>query len=181
MSDITKENKIRHVAFGVRLGAYMIDSLILLPLNVLAILDLMLWKSIPLFVFLNVIVLIYKPLMEWKYGATIGKILTKIRVVKMNYKPINLQDAFNRYIFFFANSFSGFIASLLLFYKTGFDKVISLDKLTEMQASNDNILDSALLILVFVSCTFISMDLQRQALHDKLAKTFVVNSEDLKR
>jgi len=121
---------VRFASFWTRVAASILDSFVLMPILFLGVYNMMTWKSLPLYFVLQLAALIYKPWMEAEYGATIGKMATKIKVVTIDYQDINLQQSLNRYAFYFANSFMGLIG--------------------------------------------------KQTLHDKIAKTYVVNAEDLK-
>ena len=172
---------VRFAGFWIRVAASLLDSLLLSPILFLGVYNMMAWKSLPLYLVLQLIVLIYKPLMEVKYGATIGKMMTKIKVVTTDYQDINLQQSLNRYLFYFANSFMGLIGGFMLFIEKDFAPLTDFYEIIELQAKiSTPEIDQFLGLLVFVSCIFCIADPLKQTLHDKIAKTYVVNAEDLK-
>ncbi len=172
---------IRFAGFWVRVAASVLDSLILMPALFLGVYNMMAWKSLPLYFILQIAVLLYKPWMEAEYGATLGKMITKIKVVTTDYQDINLQQSLNRYAFYFANSFMGLIGGFMLFMQEEFATLTDFYDIAELQAQiGTPEIDQFLGLLIFVSCIFCAADPLKQTLHDKMAKTYVVNAEDLK-
>lgn len=172
---------VRFANFWIRVAANILDSFVLMPIILLGVYNIMTWKSLPLYFVLQIAVLIYKPLMEAEYGATLGKMATKIKVVTTDYQDINLQQSLNRYIFYFANSFMGFIGGFMLFMQEEFAELSDFYAIVEFQSKiSAPEIDGFLSLLVFVSCVFCSADPLKQTLHDKIAKTYVVNTGDLK-
>jgi len=171
---------VRFASFWVRVGANILDSFVLLPLLFLGIYNMMTWKNLPLYIILQLAALIYKPLMEAEYGATLGKMATKIKVVTTDYQDINFSQSLNRYVFYFANSFMGLISGFMLFMEEDFISLSDFYAIAELQAKTGTPeIDQFLALLVFVSCIFCAADPLKQTLHDKIAKTYVVNEEDL--
>jgi len=172
---------VRFADFGVRVAANILDSLVIMPILSLGIYNMMTWKNLPLYLVLQLAALVYKPLMEAEYGATLGKMITKIKVVTTDYKDISLHQSLNRYVFYFANSFMGLIGGFMFFLEEDFASITSLNEINELQAKiNTSDINSFLVLLIFVSCIFCLVDPMKQTLHDKVAKTYVVNAEDLK-
>lgn len=141
-----KDPSIKLVSVGRRIGAAVIDTVIIFILFlILALPPIALQTSekipqalsIPLFL-VGVLVAIwgYSTLFVWKYGATIGKKVFRIKVVDTSGLPITLRQAFVR------ECLGKSISSL--FYYLGF--------------------------------LWILWDKNRQGWHDKIAKTFVVKS-----
>jgi len=172
---------VRFAGFWTRVAASILDSFILIPILFLGVYNMMSWKSLPLYIVLQVAALIYKPWMEAEYGATLGKMATKIKVVNTDYQDINLQQSLNRYLFYFANSFMGLVGGFMLFMEEEFMELTDFYDIADLQAKiGTPEIDQFLGLLIFVSCIFCASDLKKQTLHDKIAKTYVVNSEDLK-
>lgn len=172
---------VRFADFWIRVAANLLDTIILAPILLLGMYNMMTWKSLLLYFVLQVTVLIYKPWMEAEYGATLGKMATKIKVVTTDYQNIDLQQSLNRYIFYFANSFMGLIGGFMLFMQEEFATLSDVLEITKLQMQIGSPEISQFLgLLIFVSCIFCTADPLNQTLHDKIAKTYVVNSEDLK-
>jgi uncharacterized RDD family membrane protein YckC len=165
----------------MRVAASVLDSFVLMPILILGVYNMMSWKNLPLYFVLQLAALLYKPWMEAEYGATLGKMVIKIKVVTTDYQDISLQQSLNRYAFYFANSFMGLIGGFMLFMQEEFASLADFYKIAELQAQiGTPEIDQFLGLLIFVSCIFCTADPLKQTLHDKLAKTYVVNAEDLK-
>ena len=67
--------------FWIRVGAQIVDTLALVPLIALNVTALYTWKQLWLALIVNVVSLCYKPFMEAKYGATLGKMALNLQVV----------------------------------------------------------------------------------------------------
>ena len=81
---------VEYAGFWIRVGASLIDFLVLLPVVGLSIFNMMSIKSMSLMLVLTIAGAIYKPYFEWKKGATIGKSAVGIKVVNMNFEPITI-------------------------------------------------------------------------------------------
>ena len=68
-----------------------------------------------LFVFLILfLLLLYVPILEWKFGQTLGKWLMQLRVLKENGTPLRWLDAFFRYYIRFVTALATFISVILI-------------------------------------------------------------------
>ncbi|MBC6996723.1 RDD family protein [Neolewinella lacunae] len=173
----------RFAGFGVRLGAYIIDMLVLIPFigasvyfssfnpNALAYLGIALLTSL------------YKPIMEMQYGATVGKMATKIKVVGAEGVPITPEQAFMRWIPFFV----GTIFSVWLQYSlisgaeaegiTGYMEFAMYQQEYMAEMGVMAYLGQLLGFLPLVSALFMLGNQRKQAAHDTLAKTYVIYKE----
>lgn len=169
---------IRFASFWTRVGATFLDTIVMIPIITIGLFNMMDWKSLPLFLVLQLAALLYKPLMEAQYGATLGKMGAKIKVVDANFQNIDLPQSLNRYLFYFAGSFMGLLGGLMLFMSENFQETTDLFELAELQGKMGTPeIDQFLNLLVFVSCVFCAFDPMKQTLHDKIAKTYVVHTE----
>ena len=84
--------------FWARFGAAFIDILVFVPIILFSNYNIISIKSIALLYVLTLISALYKPLMELKYGATLGKMALRLKVVNHNLEPINVDQAFMRYL-----------------------------------------------------------------------------------
>lgn len=173
-----ENNALEFATFWQRVWASVLDGALFLPLGLFGIYNLSHWKSMPLFVLVQLFVMLYKPLLEWKYGATLGKMAARIRVIDVNGGPISLQQSFNRWILYFFSSFSSFLAGFALFYKDDFYNLTDFAEMAELLGSSGvPEIQQIASIAVSVSCFFVFFDIRRQSLHDKIAKTYVVKAD----
>ena len=83
--------QVNYAGFWERFGALFLDGLILTPLTIVNLYNHTHWKSIGVLIIVSVVVLIYKPLLEYLYGATPGKKALSIIVCNAAYEKPNLQ------------------------------------------------------------------------------------------
>jgi len=106
VSSVSNTSTLKYVGFGRRLGAYLIDAvivnLVLSPLYLI----------IPDFNLVNMIFLVlytlYYVFMVGMYGATLGKMILKIRIVKEDGAKVSFVDAFIREL-------ASYISAVVLF------------------------------------------------------------------
>lgn len=171
---VLPQGEVMLASFWIRIGATLIDGFVLMPLLAVGVYNMMTWKILSLYLLVQIAAMVYKPLLEWKYGQTIGKKAVKIRVVSLDLRPITLQQSLNRYVLYFANSFMGLVAGALLFSTEDFAETTDLFAVAELQQQVVNeTVTNFLSLLVFVSCFLSAFDPRRQTLHDKIAKTVV--------
>ena len=71
------KEEIEYAGFWIRVGAAIIDSFVMIPIIAISFYNLLSLKSVILLYILTLISAVYKPLMEWRYGATVGKMAVK--------------------------------------------------------------------------------------------------------
>ncbi len=116
---LTGESKF--ASFWERVGASLVDGLIMLPLIGLTYYNLMSVKSLPLAIALGFVFVIYKIYMEGTSGATFGKRAMKIKVVDENYQPINLMKSAGRCILYILSAVVNVFSTVTLFNAPGFN------------------------------------------------------------
>ena len=165
-----------HASFWTRVGASIIDSLIFLPLIWLMFHNALNWKNYYLDLLISIGSLAYKPLMEGVYGATIGKMVIKIKVVSENYEPIDMDNSFVRNVFYVTSYVLSILTSYYVFHATGFDEVTNFVDFSQFTQANDKFatLNSLMGFVLIFSGVMVAFDRMWQSLHDKIAKTYVI-------
>ncbi len=174
-----KQPPIRYATFGARLGASLIDSLILLPFVALNFHNLTNSKIFAFDLLNSLLFVFYKPLMEWKYGATFGKMALKIKVVNEQFQSITLDQSVLRFLFYFILTAINIMISYHNFQSPAFLEASNIEELMESQLNTNNPMQpfsSPATFLLMFSVMFVLFDMKKQALHDKLAKTFCIYS-----
>ena len=92
------ESGHRFAGFGVRLGAYIIDILALIPLIGAGMYFTSVSPNPTAYLGLSVLLTLYKPVMEGMYGATLGKMAVKLKIIQEDGSQIDMQQAFIRWI-----------------------------------------------------------------------------------
>ncbi len=167
--------EIKFASFWERTGASLIDGLILLPIIILNFYNMLHIKSLPLAIALSLIFLVYKVYMEGQYGATFGKRAMKIKVIMADNTPINYSGALGRNALYIFNALVGLISTIAIFNAAGFDAVTKFTEIGAFQKENGDNFGTITSVLVLISCLFVIFDKKKQALHDKIAKTYVVS------
>ncbi|UTW62491.1 RDD family protein [bacterium SCSIO 12741] len=85
-----------YAGFWTRVGASIVDTIVLLPAIGLMMYSLLSLQSNAIVILVLLILMIYKPFMEFRYGATLGKMAVGIKVVDENQNPITLKHALLR-------------------------------------------------------------------------------------
>jgi uncharacterized RDD family membrane protein YckC len=173
-----------YATFWVRVAAVLVDtSLLLLVMMPLTYYNVISWKSMSALIAINGIGLVYKPLMEYKYGATLGKMLMRIIVVNYDFEKPSLMEVCIRNIINVISSVVSLGMTLYLFSLpeskdiTGFlDYQQLLGKMT-VSTNFNNLISLAYLIDVLM----LFSDKHLRTYHDKLGKTYVVKQDSLRK
>ncbi len=175
------ENYSRPAGFWIRVGAHIIDFLVLIPIALLGIWNLFALKSIPLVILSTLVGLIYKPFMEAFFGATLGKMACGIKVIDDDGNKLSLLRAYIRYLPFLVASVIGLATQLILFSSPEFQAAETFTEISQvLQAREKGILDwigTLVNFFLFIECVFAAFTYRKRALHDMLAKSFCVYKE----
>ena len=166
--------------FWERFGALFLDALILLPITILNYYNRLLWQSIPLLIVANLISIVYKPLLEFLYGATPGKKALSLTVVNRAYQKISLPEAILRNIFGIVTALAGFVVSMYALNGNG-NSIYNgrIDSSTDM----NEIMGTAMLtglyglgvfFLYLADAICLAANSKKQSLHDLIANTYVI-------
>lgn len=166
---------VRYAGFRVRVGASLIDSVVLLPLVGLNYYNSLNTKSLALALLVALGSAVYKPLMEYRYGATVGKMAVKIKVVNYNLQAITLEQTLIRYLPWLLSVVITMMASIAIFQTPGFMEATDVMAYGELVQSTSYMkwMQFASWI-VPISAFGMVFSPYRQAVHDQLAKTFCI-------
>lgn len=175
MNQASSNESIVYATFTQRMYAFIVDCLVFIPLNILGNFNTLMMKSFALSAIITIVWWVYKPVMEWKFGATLGKMLLKIRVVDEGLQPLSFNQASLRFIPYFAVSLSLLFSTFYLFNAIGFDEANTFEefqKIQEQLPSNDT---ASIAIFFFIfSCSSIMLDEKKQAIHDRFSRTYCI-------
>ena len=168
---------VRHAGFGIRVGASLLDSLVFLPLIGLDYYNVLQLKNLQLALVLTMISALYKPLMEYHFGATVGKMLVRIKVVDYRLQAISLQQALLRYLPWMFSVVVNVLATIAVFQAEGFQEIQDFWAYAEFPgaAAYDKWIQFTIWI-VPVSAFGILFNPYRQAVHDQVARTFCIHT-----
>lgn len=158
--------KPKYAGFTIRLGALLIDILIYIVLAFV----ISIFPSNLSDIIVMLTMLAYKPLMEYQYGGTLGKIAVNVQVVNNKFQPITFIQSIIRNSPNILSQLISLFAFLFLNLTTrGIELRIDLSNLT-MQM----FVQFTLGIFMLISCITVIFDSKKQAIHDKMAKTYTI-------
>jgi uncharacterized RDD family membrane protein YckC len=172
------EGYSRPAGFWIRVGASIIDFLIFIPIGILSYWNMYSLKSTAVLVLISLPKLIYKPFMESFFGATLGKMSCKIKVIDDNGKKLSLFNAYIRFFPFLLSAGVGLASQLILFSSPQFESVKSWTELAEAQQGNFLVVISyPVSALILIDCIMVAFTFRKRALHDMMAESFCVYKE----
>jgi uncharacterized RDD family membrane protein YckC len=167
-----------YVGFWTRVGASLIDFVVYAPVMGINMYNLYSLKNLPLQIATMLVLLIYKPFMEYRYGATLGKMAVKIKVVGADSEEISLTQSCLRNITTLVSQVLAVITTLILFNNQDFLDANSMFEVANIQNNVISPIPNYVIsTFYFVSCLAIVGNDKKQALHDMLAKTFCVSTK----
>ncbi len=173
-----ENQELSYVGFWPRLGAQILDGLILIPLILpITFLNIISWKSISLLIIVAFISTAYKPFMEYKYGATLGKMIVKIKVTTITHQKPALNHIIIRNVFNLAIGLVNLIIEIYAFRDIAFSKVDSYSEYSDFLSINsqwNNYFTFITVGIYLIDAIFIWTDAKKRSLHDRLALTYVV-------
>jgi uncharacterized RDD family membrane protein YckC len=175
------EDYSRPAGFWIRVGASIIDYLIFIPIVILSTWNIFSFKSTVMLVLISLPGFIYKPFMESFFGATLGKMSCKIKVIDDKGNKLSLFGAYARFFPFLLSAGIALAGQLIVFSSPQFQSAESWLEIG--QAQQGNFLDPISKIvglLVVIECIFAAFTFRKRALHDMLAESFCVYKEPKK-
>jgi len=168
---------IRFAGFWIRVGASLVDFMVISPITGLGFYNVIEMKSLSLALLLIAAQAFYKPFMEFKYGATLGKMATRIKVVSTKFQNLTINQAILRDGFYLLGFFASIISNIALFQNPEFLEIHDTIKLSEWQAEqNQDYMTMGASMLLTFSIMFVIFDLKKQGLHDKIAETYCIHA-----
>ncbi|OHB65555.1 MAG: hypothetical protein A2168_06905 [Planctomycetes bacterium RBG_13_50_24] len=172
------EGYSRPAGFWIRVGASIIDSLIFIPIIILSVWNTYSLKSTVVLILTSLPGLIYKPLMESFYGATLGKMSCKIKVIDDNGRKISLFNAYIRFFPFLLSAGVTLAGQLILFSSPQFQSATSWIEISQAQQGSFLVVISyPVSALVLIDCIVVAFTFRKRALHDMMAESFCVYKE----
>jgi uncharacterized RDD family membrane protein YckC len=176
----------RFANFGPRLGAWFLDVLFTLPIVGAGVYFTMIspnWNGV---LAVSILSLLYKPVMEKVFSATLGKMVLKLKVVAKEGLPISWGQALMRYIPWVIVFAFNMYFSYQFFQAPGFEDVSGFTEYMqfgqEYQLENGvspviQILQSVIGLLPLISALIMLGNARRQSGHDIVAETYVIHTK----
>lgn len=179
---IDKEN-IEYGKFWGRALAYLADGVILLLISLpITYLNITEYKSFNLYLIIAIFGVLYKPILEFYFGATIGKYLLGLKVTDRNYNKMSLSQSFLRSLILTLPS-ALFIPVFYLVFKN--PDILKINSFMEYsQAVNlsypiQNYISYVIQLILVIEIIILLTDKSKtqRALHDRIGGTFVVRTK----
>ncbi len=172
----TQEKKIVYGTFGQRLLGLLIDGLVLVPFilfeNFYNIPHL---KSEIVLALIFILALTYKPLTEYYFGATVGKMVLKLKVVNLQLNKPTLTEVLLRNILHIIPIIIGFSVTFYLFAQPEFNDISTFKEYSVLQKQYLNLTYQIISFAVILTDTlFLLVDTKRRTLHDRIGQTYII-------
>lgn len=175
-----EEPQFSYVGFWPRFGALLIDGLILIAVSYFLKLPLQeIDNGLVVLIAAAVIPVFYKLFLEYKYAATLGKMLLKIKIVNYELQPPNLSNIILRNIIYIGLQFISFGIDLNSYLKSQSAEPFELNGLMSYftpEVIISIIYAACVLIIYIIELVFLLNDQKYRALHDRIGKTYVVKT-----
>lgn len=169
------KEEVEYAGFWIRVAAALIDTVVFIPLIALSFVNLFYVKSLVLLYVMMVIQSLYKPLMEFKFGASLGKMAVKIKVVNEEHQPITIDQSFGRYVPWVISTVISLITTTAMYTSADFNNLTSYMQLAEFSENMPlNTVSQVYNIIFFILILWMVFDKKNQGVHDKIAKTMVI-------
>ena len=168
----TQYSEIKYAGFWERVGASLIDFLIFLPVYGLSFYNSMNLKNLVLALVLGFVFLIYKIYMEGVKGATIGKRVMHIVVINEQNEKATMNQVIARNSLYILNTLVGIFSTVLIFNAAGFEDATTFMEISTFQQQNGSPIGTIVGVIVLISVIVVAFDKHKQALHDKIGKTY---------
>lgn len=173
-------DKTQYATFTNRVIARIIDvGLVSVPLGVTMLVCLIILESLPLALFCIFLEAAYKPYMEARWGYTIGKKWRKIKVIDQQSGGLmDVEQSLTRFIPWAVAYFATVFVSIRHFQDPAFVDITTMEeylKFSSEHVLNGNFFISLANNLTIFSVVWMFSDPFNRALHDRFAKTVVIN------
>jgi uncharacterized RDD family membrane protein YckC len=173
------EGYSKPAGFWIRVGASIIDFLIFIPIVVLSIWNTWYPKSTVILILITLPGLIYKPFMEAFYGATLGKMACKVKVIDEKGNKLSLLNAYIRYFPRLLHTGVMLISALILYSSPEFQAAESMQELAEAQQGTGilDVIGYVALAFIIIDCICVAFTFRKRAIHDMMAESYCVYKE----
>jgi uncharacterized RDD family membrane protein YckC len=173
--NLTQEVEHEYAGFWIRFLASIIDALVLTPFTVLYLLVLFGINSLALTLIGIVLSACYKPFMEYKYGATLGKMAVGIKVISTDGGGLTLNQTLLRYIPWAIGNVISMVTFTMLHLSPALDSAEGFLEISQIMAEQgNNSLSSISSLVMLIAGLSIAFDSKKQGVHDRFASTLCV-------
>jgi uncharacterized RDD family membrane protein YckC len=180
--------RITYGGFWRRLGANLIDMIVLIPIGLLSfyfIIQANIWVAIFIQLIGGIIGAIYTTTLHALYGATLGKMATGLQVRKINFTPIGWVEAVKRNSVDYGFTILSLIGNISVLLIIPLDElhqssVFELGKLIQSyQSPVYSLIQSMFTLWFWGEVIVLLFNKKKRAIHDYIAGTVVVVQDSL--
>ena len=172
------ETEIVFARFGPRFGATLIDGIVIMIITLpVTYYNVIRWKMPELFLLTSIIAVVYKPYMEYKFSATLGKMAVGILVVGQEFQKITLKEELRRVSFYLIPNILAQIITTSFYFSDKFRMIKDFNEYNDYITSANPALfwlNGIVIALFAADCFTFFTNPQKRALHDVYAGTYVV-------
>lgn len=174
-----EQPQYKYVGFWPRFGAVIIDGIILSVAAYIFSLALSFLNESINSIVTTILYVSYYFFLEYKYGATPGKMVFGIKIVTHELQPLTVNNVLLRNIFNFSSDLANLIIQLYTSYAVtesdiGIGGFGSIADIFTPQLTIYTVYLVASFILNIVDLIFLLTDEKYRSLHDRIGKTYVV-------
>ncbi len=125
------------------------------------------------------IAILYRPILERYLGATLGKLIFKIKVVQPDFSKVSYGKAFGRNIFHIGYNLVSLAFSYYILYQFTNATANSLFISGVNYRTFGNLILGAYLFLLFIDLMIMMNNIKGVSLHDRIAGTYVIRTRSL--
>lgn len=176
-SNNVAEGEYKLAGFWIRVGASILDSLCMIPIIALNMYVLYFVKDFYIYAVVAMCSFAYKPIMEGVWGATLGKMICKLKVTDIDFQQVNMSKAFVRSLLWLFVSLAGIFEIYPLFASEAFKEADGWLNMVAIQEQEVSLgLSYVFQLILLISGIFIATK-ARRGLHDQIAGTYCVYKE----
>ena len=162
-------------SFWQRLGAQLVDFMILFPIMVLSLYNTLNIKNLGIMLLLTTASALYKPYLEWKRSATFGKSFLGIKLVDEHLNDITIDQAFKRYFPWIISFLFSMYSNIYLFMSPEFAEIDDFMEIGYViQRAPLSGLSNFYGFIFIILVGSLVFDNRRQGIHDKAAGTYCI-------
>lgn len=166
------------VGFWPRFGALFLDGILLTVFNLVTDWMMPEKNNLVLIVLFGSVPLFYHLILEYRYGATVGKMALGIRIVSYELMPPTFQHIFLRNLIYLAIQAGGIAIEIQTMYGNSESQLAMISNPMDLFSAPAVVMALILAVSVFViyliELIFLLTDEKYRSLHDRIGKTYVV-------
>jgi uncharacterized RDD family membrane protein YckC len=174
----SEKSNVKYGGFWERFGALLLDGIILAPISLgLTYLNMTSWKSSLILVLISIVVVGYKPFMEFTYGATLGKMALRLQVTNLELEKASMGEILLRNVFHLVPQLIGLVLTIGMYNDPEFESVSGFGEYSVFSRGYLGLqyVNYASGFITIIDAIVLASDHQKRSLHDRIGGTLVVH------